>query len=88
MANVITVGRFTFDPASQQISGPAEFMRTVGSTKLDAITSGRDAGFNAMLAAAPKDTGLTMLVLVAMQTAFAGWLGMKQFEFAALRGRL
>ncbi len=71
-----TVGEFSFD--GKHVSGPARFMKEVGSAKLDSMTSGTDAGFNAMLACAPKGSDLVTVVLVALQTAFAGWKGLNQ----------
>ena len=76
----IAVGRFTYDPATNQVSGPASFMQELGSKKLDSILSGQDAGFNAMVACAPRNSDPATLVLVALQTAYAGWLGTKEIE--------
>lgn len=72
-----TVGEFSFDGTS--VAGPAQYMREQGSAKLDSICSGNDAGFNAMLAVrAGKSDDLETLILVALQTNYAGWKGMQQ----------
>lgn len=84
----LTAGRFTYDPATQQVAGPAQYVRERGSAKLDAMLAGTEAGFNAMLNVAPLGTDTVMIVLVALQTDFAGWMGMKQLEYAVRRGRI
>lgn len=85
---ILTAGRFTYDTATNQVTGPADYMKAQGSAKLDEILEGRSAGFNAMLTCAPLGSSPIMIVLVALQTDFAGWLGMKQFESTFRRGRL
>lgn len=70
-----TVGQFTYD--GQSVSGPAEYMREQGSAKLDSILAGEAAGFNAMLAVRP-DVDLETMVLIALQTDYAGWKGTRQ----------
>ena len=80
MGTILTVGRFTYDPATNQVAGPSAFMTDMGSKKLDAIANGTDAGFNAMVACAPSGSDPATLVLVALQTAYAGWLGQKEIE--------
>ena len=68
-------GRFTMTDGMLQ--GPAEYMQEQGNAKLDRILAGTDAGFNAMQSFQP-DTEL--LILVALQTDYAGWHGMKTFR--------
>jgi hypothetical protein len=76
MSEVIKCGKFSF--AGQSISGPAKYMREKGSAKIDSITSGNDAGFNAMMQVDPS-ADMVRLVMVALQTDYAGWIGMERF---------
>lgn len=66
------VGEFTYD--GKTVSGPEQYMKERGSAKLDSICSGNDVGFNAMMACRPGGD-LETLVLVALQTNYAGWKG-------------
>ena len=66
-------GKFTLD--NGVLSGPAEYMQGQGSAKIERILAGTDIVFNASLTHSPDiETG----ILVAMQTDYAGWLGMKE----------
>lgn len=71
------IGEFEYKDGS--VYGPKSYMLEQGNAKLDAIMSGQAAGFNAMLAARP-DISPVQMVLVALQTDYAGWIGMKQFN--------
>ena len=67
------VGKFTLD--NGVLSGPAEYMQEQGSAKLDRILAGTDNVFNASLV---HSTDIETGILVALQTDYAGWLGMKE----------
>lgn len=67
------VGAFTIEGG--MFSGPARYMEERGNEKLARITSGEDVVFNASLLFSPDvETG----IFVAMQTDYAGWLGMQE----------
>ena len=76
MGAAITVGRFSLS-AEDVFEGPGDYMADQGNAKLDKIMAGDDAGFNAMLRAKPE-ADVRTLVLVMMQTDYAGWRGMQQ----------
>ena len=78
------VGQFELDEKGV-LSGPAAYMKEQGTAKLDRILAGNDAGFNAMTAVRP-DIPVGQMVLVALQTDYAGWVGMRQM-FGAARAR-
>lgn len=71
-----TVGQFTYEDGS--ISGPAAFMRsTEWADTRRRIESGTDVVLGECLRRAPDfETGL----LVFVQTCYAGWHGMEQFN--------
>ena len=71
----VTVGRFKYE--SGQISGPAEYMEGAGDVKLDSILSGNDIAYNTMILASPGTDPVTM-ILTALQTDYAGWLGQRE----------
>ena len=71
----VIVGRFTFDPSTQMIEGPGEYMADQGSALMDKITSGNDAVFNMTAHMSPSPI---VAVLVRMQTDYAGWIGSRQ----------
>lgn len=71
------IGEFEYRDGA--VYGPKVYMLEQGKTKLDSIMSGQAAGFNAMLAARP-DISPVQMVLVALQTDYAGWIGMRQFH--------
>lgn len=77
---VTTVGAFTFDPSDSTIAGPAEFMRSDDYRRTIAgIESGSSMTFRAAMQHSPNfETAL----LVTIQTAYAGWAGMQQFNRA------
>lgn len=71
-----TVGRFTFDEETGQVSGPAEYMRTWGAERIKKIESGQDVVFNFGMRDRPDVDPIT-LILVSLQTDFAAWLGLQ-----------
>jgi hypothetical protein len=68
-----TVGEFTF--ADGVVTGPGEYMRERGSERLDRILRGDDAVFNA--GARFSAESAEKLVLVSLQTDYAGWKGLR-----------
>jgi len=70
-----TVGRFTLEDGI--LSGPHAYMRDRGNAKLDDILDGKDVVFNSVAHLSP---GLETAILVALQTDYAGWAGMKEVE--------
>lgn len=76
----VSVGRFSYDRPSSTISGPAEYMKD-RQAFLSALSSGNlTTGQRACLAAAPVGSDPAVLLLVLVQTDYAAWLGMRQFE--------
>lgn len=71
------IGEFEYKEGA--VYGPKAYMLEQGNAKLDSIMSGQAAGFNAMLAARP-DISPVQMVLVTLQTDYAGWIGMRQFN--------
>jgi hypothetical protein len=71
----LTCGRFTFDPATQMVEGPGEYMADQGNDLLDKIMAGQDSIFSMTAHFSPS---AEMAVLVRLQTDFAGWHGVKQ----------
>jgi len=88
MVKLLKAGRFIYNAATNSLEGPADYMADKGDAKVARMLAGTDAGFNALLACAPTGSDPVMILLVALQTDFAGWLGAKQLNFAALRGRI
>ncbi len=70
------IGKFKI--VDDALYGPESYMNEKGNAKVDAILAGNDAGFNAMIQARP-DIAIEQMICTALQTDFAGWLGMKQF---------
>ena len=73
-----TCGRFSYDPATGAITGPAEYMNSEHyARRMAAITEGRDAvaGFGYS-----QHGNLIQAVLVSLQTDYAAWKGMRDFE--------
>lgn len=71
-----TVGEFTYDEAASTVSGPAAYMEEQGNAKLAAITAGTDAVFNMSAGYSPD---IVTAILVALQTDYAGWHGLRSF---------
>jgi hypothetical protein len=76
-----TVGEFTYEDGT--VTGPAEYMKERGNTRLKKILDGEDHVFNAGARFSPM-TSTEKLVLVSLQTDYAGWKGtrelLKRFE--------
>lgn len=70
-----SVGAFRFVDGS--VEGPAEFMAEAGERLLARAEAGQSAVVNYAV-----DSGVPPVkaILVALQTEYAGWLGMKRFE--------
>lgn len=75
-AQSMTAGRFSFDAASGQVSGPAEYMRERYDERIQAINAGRDTVANMGLAV---HGNIVQATLVSLQTDYAAWAGMRQF---------
>ena len=69
------VGQFTCDSETGTVVGPAEYMKDRGHDKLEEILSGKSVVFNMGCARSPN---VYVAMLVALQTDFAGWRGMRQ----------
>lgn len=76
-AEKIEVGRFSFDPATSEVTGPAAYMRERGNERLRSIEAGTDVVFNMGVIHSPS---IEVAILVSLQTDFAGWRGQKQME--------
>lgn len=76
---MIEVGAFKYDPEAKSLAGPADYMRERGDAKLEEILAGKSAVVNAGFSVAAEGKHATeTLVLVALQTDYAGWLGLKR----------
>ena len=71
-----TAGRFSLDEAGT-LRGPKAYMDEQGNDKLDSILAGKDLGWDALVAHCPHND-FELLILVALQTDYAGWAGMQQ----------
>ena len=69
-----TVGKFQIDETGM-FSGPNQYMTEQGSCKLDEIMAGKCISFNMTCHLSPD---IETAVLVAMQTDYAGWIGLQQ----------
>lgn len=70
-------GRFSYDPTTGAITGPAEYMSSEHyARRMAAITEGRDAvvglGYS-------QHGDVVKAVLVSLQTDYAAWAGMRDF---------
>lgn len=74
--STINVGRFSMTD-EWSISGPSDFMSEKGSALIKSIGAGTDTVFNMSASLSPD---LRTAVLVRLQTEFAGWKGMRDFE--------
>ena len=77
-----TVKRFTIEDGI--LSGPARYMEEQGNAKLDRILAGEDTVFNMSAHLSPD---VETAVLVALQTDFAGWLGMEEMKSRMAAGK-
>jgi hypothetical protein len=71
-----TVGRFSLDPSTGTLEGPAEYMKERGDALVKAILDGTDAVFTATARYSPD---VVTAILVRLQTDYAAWLGMRSF---------
>ena len=76
MANAM---KFSYDAQTNQISGPAEYMKTRYAAMMEQIYSGQSVVFNFSQQGCPGSSVVTG-VLVALQTDYAGWLGQRQMD--------
>ncbi len=74
---VKTAGRFSYDPTTGTVSGPAAYMAQRYAARMAQINAGRDTVAN-MGFARGGDTVLA--VLVSLQTDYAAWAGMLEFN--------
>lgn len=68
----MTVGRFKIEGGA--LYGPATYMTEQGDAKLSRILDGADTVFNMTAHLSPN---IETAILVAMQTDYAGWAGMR-----------
>lgn len=74
----IEVGRFSFDTATGELAGPAEFMKSRDFADWKRrFAAGADVVFQAGLEHSPS---AEVAMLVSVQTCFAGWHGMETFN--------
>jgi hypothetical protein len=71
-----TVGRFTYDPETGTVSGPAEYMREQGNARIAQIERGGSVADQMIIGRAPN---VVVGILVVLQTDYAGWHGSKVF---------
>lgn len=71
---VKTVGRFAFDYTTNEISGPADYMRKYGNARLRRIEQGQDVIVSMGMQQNP-DADIITLILVSLQTDFAAYRG-------------
>lgn len=72
--STITVGRFTFDEEANTVLGPKDYMNERFDTFMAELLAGRSAAFNY----APRGGDPVRDALVAVQTDYAGWIGVRQ----------
>lgn len=79
---IFTVGRFTFDSETSEISGPADY---ISSEQYKALIKSIEAGVNHTFRAGLEySPNVETALLVTIQTDYAGFAGMRQFN--AMRG--
>lgn len=74
-STTITVGRFSYNRETGEVSGPEEYMRERGFARIARIESGNDVVFNMGCVHSPN---VETAVLVSLQTDYAGWKGTRQ----------
>lgn len=77
-ATARTVGRFTYDPATGMVQGPADYMHGDSyRRRMAAIQAGTDtvAGFSYS-----QNRDVVSAILVSLQTDYAAWLGFQEIE--------
>jgi len=75
MAEVAKVGRFTLDEHGR-VAGPRVYMEAPDG--FAAVKADIEAGRSTVVMMGPAGTPFNTLVLVAIQTHFAGWLGARE----------
>jgi nucleoside-specific outer membrane channel protein Tsx len=76
-ATTKTVGRFSYDPTTGTVSGPAAYMAERYETRMAQINAGRDTVANMGFA---RGSDTVLAVLVSLQTDYAAWAGMREFN--------
>jgi len=74
-STTITVGAFTYNRETGEVSGPEEYMRERGFARIARIEAGQDVVFNMGCTRSPN---VETAVLVSLQTDYAGWKGTRQ----------
>ena len=64
-----------FEIRDGALYGPAQYMKDQGDAKLAGILAGKDAAF---VICAPLSPDIETAILVALQTDYAGWKGLRQ----------
>jgi hypothetical protein len=68
----ITVGRFSHDPTTGTLTGPAAYMREQGDAYLAETLAGKNEAFNRSAHFSPN---VETALLVYLQTDYAAWAG-------------
>lgn len=78
VGTVTTVGRFTFDSATNEIAGPAEYIRSAEYRScIASIENGTNHTFRVAMGESPS---FEVALLATIQTNYAGWHGMETFN--------
>jgi len=78
---MIEVGVFQYNPETKSLAAPADYMLARGDAKLEEILSGKSAVVQVGFSVAGKGKHATeRLILVALQTDYAGWLGLRSMR--------
>ena len=75
MPKTVTVGQFTYNERTTTVTGPAEYMRGQGSAFLQVALEGGSVVVNFAMS---QGQDPVVAVLVALQTDFATWRGLRQ----------
>jgi len=74
--DITKVGRFTLNPTTGEIAGPAEYMNSEQyARRIERIYAGQDPVFEMGLQRSPN---AATALLVAIQTDYAAWKGQQQ----------
>jgi hypothetical protein len=73
----IEVGAFVYENGS--ISGPADYMREQGFSRIKLIEGGFDHVFNYGVSSG-ESPSVEVAMLVSLQTDYAGWKGLRDFN--------
>jgi hypothetical protein len=74
-----SAGRFSFDPATGNVTGPSEYMAERYDARMEQINAGRDSVANMAIS---MHGDVVLAVLVSLQTDYAAWAGMRSFQGA------